>query len=105
MRPSERDVTKLPQWAQRRIEKLERDLAHARDKLSQGPENSDTFADAYSENPRPLGQGTTIRFVYGDRWHQQFQARLDGDTLHVSGGNSIFIEPRASNSVYVKVGR
>lgn len=98
------DVTKLPKWARQEIERLERDLANANAKLSAGPEDSDTFADAYSRQAqRPLGKGTVVEFRFGEHWGQKFRARLEDGRLKVSGGNSIAVHPRASNVVEIAV--
>jgi hypothetical protein len=68
------DVDKLPKWAQRKIEALERkiealerEVADLRRTLAEGPEDSDTFADPYSDSPRPLGSGTSVQFVIACR--------------------------------------
>ena len=98
-----RDRSKLPKWAQQEIDRLERDLVSAYEKLSIGPQDSNTFADIYSSAPRPLGKSPNIDFVFGEKWSQKFQARLEGDTLRVSGGNSIAVFPQSSNVVSIKV--
>ena len=103
MSARDRDKTKLPKWAQSEIDRLERDLASAYKKLNAGPDNSDTFADTYSETRRPLGQGTSISFepIGSDGWGNRFTVHLDGKTLVVQGGDGLAVFPRASNSVYL----
>lgn len=103
----ERDITKLPKWAQIEISRLQRDVKWYKDKLEAGPDNSDTFADPYGRAVRPLGKGPRIAFVGlpGDR--QTIIARLDRDTdnepyLEIRGLNSLQIQPRASNVVHIR---
>lgn len=94
---------RLPKWAQQEIDRLERDLDDARAKLSAGPEDSDTFADPYSEQARrPLGQGPTIMFKLGER--NEIRCRVEHDhrgraylDVNASSGR-LAILPRAGNS-------
>lgn len=99
------DVTKLPKWAQSEICRLERDLATAYEKLTAGPEDSNTFADPYGEAERPLGDSPNIVFKWGDRHTERITVRLEGESLSIQGGDQIMVHPRASNSVYIKIGR
>lgn len=101
-----RDRARLPVWAQREIERLERDLASARAKLAVGPEDSDTFADPYSADRRPLGRGTTIEFVLDDD-RDRIRVRLDQDSrgrvyLDVNASSScLTLQPRSSNAIEI----
>jgi hypothetical protein len=105
------NLAKLPRWAQQEIERLTRNEAHYAAKLRAGPEDSDTFADPYSDSARrPLGRGTTIEFVLGQdrfgrdkRINVRTEAQHDGTVvLDVSGSNSrIAVLPRASNSIEI----
>jgi hypothetical protein len=101
----EHDITKLPKWAQREISRLTRDLVANKAKLAQGPENSNVFADPYSDAPRPLGRDTSISFrlTDEDRRSNRVIVRMDGDKLVIQGGDSLSILPRASNSFYVRI--
>lgn len=100
------DVAKLPKWAQREIDRLESDVRHYRARLAAGPEDSDTFADPYSDGARrPLGKGTLIEFTFGPGWADKIQASLDGDTLRIRGGSGLAVYPSASNSINIKVTR
>ena len=99
------DITKLPKWAQAEIERLTRDLESAYAKLNVGPEDSDTFADPYSEARQPLGKGTSIVFEFGEGHGKRINARLEGETLVVQGGDSLIVQPRASNSIYLRTER
>lgn len=101
MRP-ERDITKLPKWAQSELRRLERDLASARETLAAGPEDSNTFADPYSTR-RPLGADPTILFVLGER--DEIRVRVDRDShgrayldVNASSGR-LMVHPRSSNGI------
>lgn len=100
-----RDVTKLPKWAQTRIDTLERNNAYLKAVLAEGPEDSDTFADPYSDSPRPLGKRTMIRFDVGDSSREHFDVRLEGDVLEVYGGSALMLRPHAANVVKLKIER
>ena len=95
----ERDITKLPMWAQSEIQRLTQDLAAANAKLSVGPEDSDTFADPYSDSARrPLGRGTLIQF--GVERGERMLVRWEDGKLQVSSdGMGLAVQPRAANSV------
>ena len=101
------DITKLPKWAQQEIKRLNQDLAYYRSKLQVGPDDSNTFADPYSDARRPLGHDTTIEFVLTNG--HKIRARLDRnsvnglyDRLYVSGDDGIAVFPNASNSVEIQ---
>ena len=108
------DVTRLPKWAQRRIEVLERALAYERAKLAQGPEGSMAFADPHSEAPRPLGPRPHIRFLVGETLRGRYQEidisladrQPDGiRRLQIMGSDSILVCPRSTNLVEIEVKR
>jgi len=97
---STEQLNRLPQYAQQELVRLTNELSAANAKLAAGPEDSDTFADAYSSNPRPLGKGTRIQFGEGDEG--MFVAQyVDGElevTARMNGRNKLAITPRVSNS-------
>jgi hypothetical protein len=102
---TERDMSRLPKWAQDRITLLERNLADARARLAAGPEESDTFADPYMESVRPLGSGTRVRFG-GRGYDGTFDVSWGDGELAIqcnSGGRSMAIMPQASNTVHMSV--
>src|SRR5215472_698020 len=94
------DVSRLPKWAQIKIEALERDLASARALLSAGPEGSDTFADPHARAVRPLGTGTIIRFG-GTGYDRTVDAHWSYGalTIQAHGGHAdMVIKPMAANA-------
>lgn len=95
------DRTRLPKWAQREIERLENDLASANRKLAEGPEDSDTFADPYSDTPRPLGKGTSVEFRLGPEIADKIHVRIERGKVNVYGGDYLRIYPQASNVINV----
>lgn len=96
-------IATLPKWAQREIYRLQADVASLTERLTAGPENSDTFADAYSDASRPLGKGTSVAFKFGPGWGKRFVVRLEGERLIVHGGSSVAVHPRASNLFEVSI--
>jgi hypothetical protein len=61
------DVTKLPKWAQRRIETLETQLEQVREaNRLQVEGETDIWIQDYSRGDRPLPVNSTIRFDLGD---------------------------------------
>ena len=110
MRPPKFDRSKLPVWAQREIERLERDIEHYKGVLSHGPEDSRVFADPFSSAPRPLGPNPLIEFRVGDdsisdRIRVRLEDRNDDTRIYVSGGTRMFIYPLAGNSVEIGITR
>jgi hypothetical protein len=104
---STEDTARLPKWAQRRLQKLENDVAFYTAELAEGPENSDTFADPHSDTARrPLGTGTLIRFAITKRddgsVRDYIDARLDGDTLEIRASRRLTITPQSSNVVHAR---
>ncbi len=101
MRPN--DTTKLPKWAQSRISVLERDLAYERERLMEGPEDSNTFADPYATAPRPLGKDTHIEFRLDGG---KVSARIEnGNLFLLASGGRVKIQPHSSNTFTVEVER
>lgn len=101
------DVTKLPKWAQREIGRLERDVEHLKGQLSAGPEDSDTFANAFSAARRPLGAQTDIEFVLANG---KIRARIEPGRgvfgrLYISGDDGLRVMPNAFNSIELEIGR
>lgn len=105
MRKPEYDVARLPQWAQREITRLQREVAHLRERLETGPEDSDVFAHPYSESPTPLGKDACIEFHLNGR-SERLTVRINEDRmLSIMGSDSIEVLPHSSNLVEIKIRR
>jgi hypothetical protein len=97
---TDEQMARLPAYARREIERLRADLADATKRLGAGPEDSDTFADPYRDQPRPLGRGTPIQFGADDL--ANFNVRLDKDgALKIQSSDPIVIAPGAANTVRI----
>src|SRR6266851_4239021 len=98
---TEKQLSGLPQYVQREIWRLARNLEVAQAALAAGPEGSNTFADPYAENPRPLGAGTTVRF--GGNPDAYFDVAYVEGELEITGrrkGRAVMaVLPRISNVV------
>lgn len=93
---------RLPKWAQQELQRLERDLAYAKARLAQGPEDSRVIADPYSDPPRPLGSDTSIDFRFGDGWSDRINVRIDDGGIRVMGGSRLVVTPEASNVIRIE---
>jgi len=98
------ELAKLPQWARRKIEPLQADLAYAHERLAQGPEDSRVFADPYSEVPRPLGDAA-VEFVLDPSLGHAGRIRvrlMEDGLLDLNGtGRGLVVMPSASNTVQI----
>lgn len=106
--PKERKRERLPKWAQDELDSLERSVKWWKALATLGPEDSDTFVWRYDPDGsgnKPLGRGETIAFQFGDRWEQRFLVHLDGETLDVTGGNGMSVQPRSWNHVNLRIER
>ena len=105
------DISKLPRWAQQRIEIADRDLAYWRTKAEAGPEDSNTFVHHYkddgSNGGTPLGMNTAIRFDVGERDYFLVELTSDG-TLRVHGADrrngALAVIPKSTNIIEIRVG-
>jgi hypothetical protein len=97
-----KDIAKLPQWAQNRIRKLESDNADLQALLNEGPEDSNTFADPYSDlHRKPLGRDTDVAFYVNEREYFKVGLTKDGelDVYTTASPGAFSIKPRASNAI------
>ena len=105
-------MTKLPKWAQRRIEVLERDLEYAHQQLSAGPEDSNVFADPYSDTLKPLGKDVSVEFVLreGDDRRPsndsifvrlETQSNSEPHLVVMSNRSLLAVCPRSSNMIHL----
>jgi hypothetical protein len=109
----QRDVTRLPVWAQdlingkdMEIDLLRRDLEGLRRQVAADPEGSDVFANPYG-TPQPLGSGTVISFSAAGKPTEGFIAELGPDGLVVrtqTGGRArLGVFPGAANEVTLRI--
>lgn len=98
------DTSKLPKWAQQRIDKLERDVEYWKARATEGPENSDTFISWPMDSPKPLGSGYNIRFVVGSGSGDYIEVRnqQDGSVEVRTAWRGMRIHPTASNTIVVR---
>jgi hypothetical protein len=98
-----RDISGLPKWAQQRIETLEANVEHFKAKLTEGPENSDTFVGSYEPDAvRPLGVAPRIRFGTDDNDYVEAQWDENTKSLRVRGRNGITVIPEVSNAISIQ---
>jgi hypothetical protein len=110
------DVTKLPKWAQQKIDDLQRHLAKAYDELAVYKSMlNNGVATGASENARVIVEFTTrnsihafslplgsdVTFKIGPTSADRFTVCYSGDRLMVNGGHSILVHPFSSNVVHV----
>lgn len=111
-------IAKLPRWAQRHIDTLERNLAAARERIAIGKGlgvGTNTFAEPYAQPPLPLGRDVTVRFLFGGDLNRSYiDAALteaiefpDGrviraPALRVMSSDALAVSPQSSNVVEVR---
>ena len=108
---AEAKLARLPLWARQEIARLERDLAHARERIAGEPGSAcDTFADPYSNPPRPLGEGCSVEFRLGPGERDAIRCRVERDwkgnacvDVMSSGNMYLSIEPRSANTCELKL--
>jgi hypothetical protein len=101
------NIAALPKWAQAEITRLERAVEYWQGVASVGPDESNTFANPFSDAPKPLGHDVTIEFV--TTAGQKLRASLERDQvtglydrLEISGDGLLAVHPRAANVVWIK---
>jgi hypothetical protein len=104
------DRSKLPRWAQIAMACLEADLRSVtaeRDAILQGADAVPRIEVGTGAGMRPHGYLPAewrVRFAFGQSYGQSFEARLDGELLHLStAGDSLVLRPAAPNLVYCEV--
>ena len=107
------DISRLPKWAQRKIEQQEREILSLQDSLSvlEGAigvkENSldidtDVWIQKFEPGDIPLPKGSTI--LFGNRDHHFSVELHDAGALDIhSGWGPIDIHPIASNHIRVSL--
>ena len=99
-----RDINKLPVWAQNLITRLEAELADTKQQVqfAQGKEPTNTYL-AY-QNRAPLPRNAKVSFEWGKGWPDDFIAvRIEDDQLQILGGRTLVIKPSVSNAVYISL--
>ena len=98
------DITRLPQWAQRRIAKLEADVEYHKApafQAAQGPSGSRVFIEDH-EGKRGLPDNVKVGFrIQGDR--RVIEVSRDEEWVRISSYNTgLVIEPEVSNVIRVR---
>jgi hypothetical protein len=114
--PTDPRVEKLPKWAQDHIALLRMRLSEARadanNARTRGPEDTDTFAEPYSQSPiyLPVGARVVFRLAEGRDITAHVIHGRNGETyLDVTasgfrGGSDLYVSPQASNVVRLTTG-
>lgn len=94
------DITKLPQWAQRKIRVLEKNIKTLERKVAEiNGERKTNTAIISGMDRNPLPNSCTIEFdITGNR----ISCGIIDNELRVYGYNTIIVLPRASNSIHLK---
>ena len=92
------DKTKLPVWAQNRIDKLERDLADAERRISQmtGETETNTFYDTH-DNVKPLPADTKILFFAQNG--KKYEVTINQGVLSIYSTTRLWITPQGGVNV------
>lgn len=99
-------ISKLPQWAQQEIKRLENSVEHWKAQATAGPEGSNTFIRRYGNKmDTPLGSSPIVRFQLGEGWHEAVEVQIEKGFVHVRGSDGITIWPSAANCIDVRPGR
>lgn len=103
--PDQERLGRLPKWAVREITSLRAANADLVRRLTEGPEDSNAFADPYM-HPRPLGKNPTIQF--GPQGSLEgFNLRYDGQALIIHGqapniDDYFAVFPTAGNGIEIR---
>lgn len=104
MRMSDENLERLPMWAQRKIYKLERDLADALEReatMLGAPENSNVIIGVGFED-KPLPMDSQITFFPTQDRKSQITARIRDGGLYINGWHALSILPSATNSFDIR---
>lgn len=104
----EYDVSRLPRHGQvyvksllAKIERLEGRIAE----LTVGPEDSDTFAEPYAEEPLPLGRRAHVRFNGATTTEGSFDVQMKDGDLHILVNGTMddaAIMPQSNNVIRIR---
>lgn len=107
---------RLPQWAQRELDRLRRNLASAQEEVRQLKERGVTpgrvAIDLYDDESAPIelgNQGVTFRLgernpARPDRNLIRVTVADDGSGIEVYGTDDLVVAPRVTNVVFVSIG-
>lgn len=100
------DISRLPKWAQSRIEVLELNVEHWKGKALAGPDDSDTFLGGGLDGRKPLGTRPTVEFFTGPGrgYQERITARLQENGLLYVTADGMIVRPQASNVITVEIG-
>jgi hypothetical protein len=101
---SESQLARLPKAVRAEIERLDREVEWWKAKAEVGPEQSDTFADAFAPGEgKPLGRGTRVLFHHGpgERDHVTVHVR-EGEVSVSAYGSFLQVLPSSGNSIRVR---
>lgn len=97
----DRDISKLPKWAQQRISILERRLNHLESvqrRVQEG--DTDTWLHPWGEDKEPLPPGTPILFLLSVEPYQSVRAYMKDGYLNLNAeGGAIVLRPRGGVNV------
>lgn len=101
---SDATIARLPKRVQNEIERLVDSANYWKRKAEIGPDQSDTFADAFSPGEgKPLGRATRVLFHHGpgDRDHVTVSVR-EGEVDIQAYGSYLLVLPSSSNRIRVR---
>lgn len=106
-----KDITKLPKWAQDEIARLRSDLAYTEKRLTavtgERPTNIevDSFGAMTGKQRKFLDNHSRLKFILKNG--SEVHVSLSGDGKHIEiyghgGAGALAVYPRAANSVHLK---
>lgn len=106
-------IERLPKWAQREIERLERRVADAEmiaeeALLATDPDQTDTYVSPMYPKKIGLPSGERVCFRLGEGYEIEVRVKMEGGGRMVelsSGQGRLVIVPQVSNVIRVGVGR
>lgn len=101
-----RDITKLPQWAQQQISRLESDVAYWKakwDRADSGDTNTWIW-NGMPEDDMPLPPDSRIRFQLHESRDGDVTVMVRDGKLEINGGRRMKVLPMSSNLIEVEVG-
>lgn len=107
---TDKNILKLPKWAQHYIEKLTKDIEYLEEQLTEvtsveSSANSTSWSTGL-ERERFLPQHASVKFVLNEDKHDWLRVRKsnenEGGTIKVESSGTIILLPRASNVVTIK---